>query len=310
MEKGLLLVNLGTPKDTTPASVRTYLRKFLSDRRVIKTHPVIWRPILEGMILPSRPKKSALLYQELEKKAGLPLLRYMEEQGENLRHVLPDYEVCIAMSYSEPFIEESLQSLLDKGVTKLTVVPCYPQYSGTTVGSVFDDVMKFFLKSDKVVDINFIHSFCEDPLYIKYYVEKIKAALEKEKVDAICFSYHGIPVSYVTEGDKYPEECQKTTAAIMKEVGDVPYYQTYQSKFGPSEWLTPATDATMKELPQKGVKKILMIAPGFTMDCLETVIELEEENKGYFMENGGEKFIYVPPFNGDIEFAELVKSLL
>ena len=309
-KQAILLINLGTPKDTTPAQVKKYLKIFLSDRRVIKTHPLIWKPILNGIILNTRPKKSAKLYEKIATEAGFPLLRYTQQQQQNLQQLLPNVEVAFAMSYSEPSIETALDDLLAKGIEELTVVPMYPQYSGTTVGSVFDSVMNYFIGKDQIVDLRFIRSFYNNPLYIEYFANKLKAKLAENPVDAIVFSYHGIPVSYVTDGDAYPEECTETTRLIMEQIGDVPYYQTYQSKFGPAEWLTPATDATLKEMPSQGIKKIMIVAPGFVVDCLETTEELEHENKGYFMENGGEEFIYVAPFNGEMDFAEVVKNVI
>ena len=131
------------------------------------------------------------------------------------------------------------------------------------------------------------------------------------KVDAVVLSYHGIPVSYVSDGDTYPKECEITTQKIKEKVGgDVSFIQTYQSKFGPNEWLTPATDATLKDLPNQGIENVLVVAPGFVVDCLETIEELEEENKGYFLENGGKEFIYLPPFNADMAFAEIVRDIV
>ncbi|HGW6203856.1 TPA: ferrochelatase, partial [Enterococcus faecalis] len=211
---------------------------------------------------------------------------------------------------SEPSIETALDTLLSKEIEELNVIPMYPQYSGTTVGSVFDSVMNYFIKSDRIVDIKFIRSFYNNPQYIGYFSKKINEALNESPIDAIVFSYHGIPMSYVKDGDNYPEECTKTTKLIMDKLGDIPYYQTYQSKFGPSEWLKPATDDTLKKLPSKGIKNILIVAPGFVVDCLETIEELEHENRNYFLENGGEVYKYVPPFNGDIEFAKLVKDII
>ncbi|EKF52369.1 ferrochelatase [Lactococcus garvieae] len=308
-KRGILLVNLGTPESTSPKALRKYLRKFLSDRRVIKTHPLLWQPLLNGVILNTRPKKSAKLYEKIVKDGEFPLLTYTLAQEKNLKALCPEMEVAIGMSYSVPSIETSLDQLLAKGVEELTVIPMYPQYSGTTVGSVFDSVMNYFMKKDHIVDLNFIRSFYKEPLYIKYFADKIKEALDKEgDLEAIVFSYHGIPLSYVKDGDAYPEECTETTRLIMKQIGDVPHYQTYQSKFGPAEWLTPATDDTLKKLPSQGIKKILILAPGFVVDCLETIEELEEENKTYFLENGGEKYIYLSPFNDEMAFAELVKE--
>ncbi|EJZ8644865.1 ferrochelatase, partial [Enterococcus faecalis] len=303
IKKGILLINLGTPKDTSKLEVKKYLKTFLSDRRVIKIHPMIWKPILNGIILNIRPKKSAKLYEKIYTGNGFPLLEYTEKQKENVQSILPDAEVEIGMSYSEPSIETALNTLLSKEIEELNVIPMYPQYSGTTVGSVFDSVMNYFIKSDKIVDIKFIRSFYNNQQYIDYFSKKINEALNESPIDAIVFSYHGIPVSYVKDGDNYPEECTKTTKLIMDKLGDIPYYQTYQSKFGPSEWLKPATDDTLKKLPSKGIKNILIVAPGFVVDCLETIEELEHENRNYFLENGGEVYKYVPPFNGDIEFA-------
>ncbi|EMC0720341.1 ferrochelatase, partial [Enterococcus faecalis] len=298
---GILLVNLGTPKDSSKTEVRKYLKTFLSDRRVIKIHPIIWKPILNGIILNIRPKKSAKLYQKICTENGFPLLEYTEKQMENLKNICPEVEVTIGMSYSEPSIETALDTLLSKEIEELNVIPMYPQYSGTTVGSVFDSVMNYFIKSDRIVDIKFIRSFYNNPQYIDYFSKKINEALNESPIDAIVFSYHGIPMSYVKDGDNYPKECTKTTKLIMDKLGDIRYYQTYQSKFGPSEWLKPATDDTLKKLPSKGIKNILIVAPGFVVDCLETIEELEHENRNYFLENGGEVYKYVHPFNGDIE---------
>lgn len=302
-------MNLGTPKDSSKTEVRKYLKTFLSDRRVIKIHPIIWKPILNGIILNIRPKKSAKLYQKICTENGFPLLEYTEKQMENLKNICPEVEVTIGMSYSEPSIETALDTLLSKEIEELNVIPMYPQYSGTTVGSVFDSVMNYFIKSDRIVDIKFIRSFYNNPQYIGYFSKKINEALNESPIDAIVFSYHGIPMSYVKDGDNYPKECTKTTKLIMDKLGDIPYYQTYQSKFGPSEWLKPATDDTLKKLPSKGIKNILIVAPGFVVDCLETIEELEHENRNYFLENGGEFYKYVHPFNGDIEFAKLVKEI-
>lgn len=303
-------MNLGTPKDSSKTEVRKYLKTFLSDRRVIKIHPIIWKPILNGIILNIRPKKSAKLYQKICTENGFPLLEYTEKQMENLKNICPEVEVTIGMSYSEPSIETALDTLLSKEIEELNVIPMYPKYSGTTVGSVFDSVMNYFIKSDRIVDIKFIRSFYNNPQYIDYFSKKINEALNESPIDAIVFSYHGIPMSYVKDGDNYPKECTKTTKLIMDKLGDIRYYQTYQSKFGPSEWLKPATDDTLKKLPSKGIKNILIVAPGFVVDCLETIEELEHENRNYFLENGGEVYKYVHPFNGDIEFAKLVKDII
>lgn len=309
-KSAVMLVNLGTPESASKKDVKKYLNVFLSDRRVIKLSPFLWQPILHMMILPSRPQKSARLYRSIWRKDGSPLLIYAKKQQTFLQERLPDTLIALAMSYSPPHIAETLDQLLAEGVKDLTILPLYPQYSGTTVGSVFDEVMKYFLKNDKIIDLHFIHSFHAHPAYISYYAEKIKRHLAQKPVDALLFSYHGIPLSYHKEGDPYAEECGRTTELIMKEVGDLPFYQTFQSKFGPQKWLKPATDETMKELPAKGVKKLMVITPGFVADCLETLAEIEVENRDYFMENGGEVFDYVHPFNDDEKFADLLAELV
>ncbi|WP_261807392.1 ferrochelatase [Lapidilactobacillus luobeiensis] len=309
-KQGILLVNLGSPDQPAAPEVKVYLERFLSDPRVIKTPRAIWLPILKGVILKKRPAKSAALYQQIWQPEGSPLMIYGRAQQRLLQARFPDAYVGLAMSYSDPLIPDVLTEMLAQGVTDLTVIPLYPQYSGTTVGSIFDEVISFFHKTDRIVDLHFIRSFYDEPHYLDYFANKLKARLAQERFDAILFSYHGIPVAYVKDGDHYPEECQATTAGIMARVGDFPYFQTFQSRFGPDEWLTPATDATLKALPAQGVKKILVVAPGFIADCLETIHEIEVENREYFLSSGGEKFTYLPTFNDDPALTEVLAALL
>ncbi|WP_256926234.1 ferrochelatase [Candidatus Enterococcus testudinis] len=287
------------------------MKPFLSDKRIIKMPSILWQPILHGFILTTRPKQSAALYEMIFEDGVSPLLKYARAQAANVRRLLPHTKVGIAMSYSSPLIPEAIEEMLQAGVNDLTIIPLYPQYSGTTVGSVFDDVMAFFRRSDKIIDLRFISSFYDHPKYIDYYAEKNAQAVKEHAVDTLNFSYHGIPASYVTDGDRYPDECTETTRLIMEKLAvEIPHLQTYQSKFGPNEWLTPATDATMKALPEQKSKKILVIAPGFVADCLETIEELTQENKGYFLEAGGTDFYYLPPFNDDQALAEIFVDLL
>ncbi len=309
-KKAVVLVNLGTPDAPNTDQVRSYLKTFLSDRRIIKMSPFLWQPILRTMILPHRPQKSAKMYQSIWQKDGSPLLTYARKQQNYLQQRLPAYRVEIAMSYSSPQIKETLASLIADGIDDITIIPLFPQYSGTTVGTIFDDVADYFRQTDKIVDLHFIHSFNNDPAYIHYFATKIKRQLKKTPVDALLFSFHGVPTSYVKDGDPYPEECRETTELIMQEVGNIKYFQTFQSKFGPGKWLTPATDSTLKGLPHRGYRKVMVIAPGFVADCLETLQELKVENKGYFMSHGGKEFIYLSPFNDDPAFADLLANLV
>ncbi|MFD2305302.1 ferrochelatase [Enterococcus termitis] len=309
-KKGIIIVNLGTPEKPETKEVRAYLKRFLGDKRVIDTNRLIWLPVLHGIILRTRPKKSAALYREIWQEEGSPLLIYTKSQAEQLQTRLPDYVVRYAMSYSHPLIPEVLQEMHDEGVTDLTIVPLYPQYSTTTTAPIFDEVAKFYLNAELIPSLHFIQSFYDEPLYINALANQINQALLEKTIDKIVFSYHGVPVSYIEKGDHYLEHCQKTTAAVMEKVGDVPFITTFQSKFGPAEWLTPATDHTLKELPQQGDKRILIITPGFVADCLETIEEIENENREYFMASGGESFQYLHPFNDDPIFIDLLEQLI
>ncbi|OTN90032.1 ferrochelatase [Enterococcus sp. 7E2_DIV0204] len=309
-KKGIILVNLGTPDKPETKEVRAYLKRFLGDKRVIDTNRLIWLPVLHGIILRTRPKKSAALYQQIWQEAGSPLLIYTQSQTKQLQARFPDQVVRYAMSYSSPLIPEVLQEMHDLGVTDLTIIPLYPQYSTTTTAPIFDEVAKFYLKAEAIPSLHFIQSFYDEPLYIEALANQIKQALTERKIDKIVFSYHGIPVSYVEKGDHYLEHCQQTTQAVMEQVGDVSHISTFQSKFGPAEWLTPATDQTLKELPKQGAKNILILTPGFVSDCLETIEEIEKENYGYFMENGGEHFHYIHPFNADPIFIDILEKMI
>ncbi|WP_025730473.1 ferrochelatase [Atopobacter phocae] len=313
-KEGVLLVNIGTPKEPTSSAVKLYLKRFLSDRRVIKKSPIIWQPILHGIILNIRPKKSAALYQNIWTSHGSPLKYYMDKQELALQQLLPQTIVRTAMSYSEPSIPCVLDELLEENITHLTVIPMYPQYSGTTVGSVFDEVMRYFYRSDKIIHLNFVRSFYERPSWYSIYSKKILDFLKQHTIQHIVFSYHGIPVEYVNQGDPYPNECIQSTEYIMQDVlteyPTMTYENTFQSHFGNDEWLSPSTEAYLKSLPEQEIKNILVVAPGFVMDCLETIEELGEENRNYFIEAGGNNYYYLSALNDSIELTYLLKEII
>lgn len=309
-KKGVMIVNLGTPSLPNKKEVRLFLKKFLSDKRVIDLPRFVWLPILHGIILNVRPKKSAKLYQEIWQEEGSPLKIYTEAQQKSLQKELADYSVKYAMSYSNPTIEQVLAEFDQQKVDDLTVIPLYPQYSTTTTASIYDCVTQYYQKKSHLPTLHFINDYCDHPLYIELLIKQIKKVLVQEKIDLLLFSYHGIPVSYVTKGDDYPNRCNRTTKAVMSHFTELPYQQTFQSKFGPSQWLTPATDETLKKLPSQGIKKIAVITPGFVSDCLETIEEIESENKGYFIDNGGETFHYIHPFNADPDFSRFLAQLV
>ncbi|WP_202982283.1 ferrochelatase [Vagococcus coleopterorum] len=310
MKKGILIANIGTPEKPEKKEVKRYLAKFLGDHRVIDTPRWKWLPILHGIILNTRPKKSAALYKEIWTAEGSPLEIYTKAQAEGLQGLLSDSVVRYGMAYSEPTISQSLTEMAEMGVDDVTIIPLYPQYSTTTTASINDAVFKHYLQSEDMPHLHFVREFTDHPGYIKLLADQIRQGISEHQPDELILSYHGIPVSYVEKGDPYQAQCQATTDALMAELQlETPWRMCYQSKFGPAEWLTPALDKTLMALPKEGVKKVLVITPGFVSDCIETIEEIESENKEYFMENGGVEFNYIHPFNDSPEFFELLKEL-
>ena len=310
-KQGILLVNIGTPDKPETKEVKEYLKHFLGDRRVIDMPRWKWLPILHGIILNTRPKKSAELYRSIWQEEGSPLLIYTKSQTEQLQELLPEYSVKYGMAYSHPTIPESLKAFELEGVDEITVIPLFPQYSTTTTAAVHDEVFRHYLTSENIPKLHLLREFTEHPMYIELLRKQITENIEKFQPELLVFSYHGLPVSYIEKGDPYKEQCRKTTEAVFDGFDiEVPYQVTYQSKFGKDEWLTPALDQTLKDLPKKGVKKVLIITPGFVSDCIETLEEIEGENREYFMESGGVEFNYIHPFNDDPEFIHLLKDLI
>lgn len=310
-KKGILLANIGTPDRPEPKEVRRYLKAFLGDPRVIDKPRWQWLPILHGIILNTRPKKSAELYRSIWQDEGSPLLIHTKAQTAGLQEIMPEAVVKYGMAYSEPTISQSLKAFEKEGVEEITIVPMYPQYSTSTTASIYDAVFKHYLKTENIPALNFIKDFATHPGYINLLRRQIEAGVATYKPDLLLLSYHGIPVSYVKKGDPYEEQCEATTQAVFAdwECG-VPYKKVYQSKFGPDPWLTLALDQTLKDLPSQGVKNILVITPGFVADCVETIEEIEVENYGYFMESGGVEFNYIHPFNSDSDFIEVLKEIV
>ncbi|MGX7203610.1 ferrochelatase [Enterococcus pingfangensis] len=310
MRKGILLVNLGTPEEPTPKAVKSFLAEFLSDRRVIRWPRGLWLPILHGIVLQIRPRKTARTYQKIWREEGSPLWIYTKKQAVLLQALMPDTIVRYAMTYGNPGVQETLAEMKQAGMTELCVVPLYPQYSETTVAPIYDQISQVYQKAAEIPQLRISSSFYDHEGYIQLLTDQIKQHLSGKTFDMILFSYHGIPVSIVDQGDPYEEQCQLTTQKVMEKLGDFPYAHSYQSKFGPGQWLTPMTSETLKAFPSQNVKKVLVITPGFVADCLETIEEIDDENRGYFMENGGEYFEYVHPFNDSPEFTNILHSII
>ena len=310
---GVLICNLGTPESYQTKDVRKFLRQFLSDGRVIEIPKIIWWFILNGIILTLRPSKSAKLYKSVWTKEGSPLLVFSKKLIEKLKLVTnDDCEVELAMRYGNPNMEEALLSLKNKNCRKLIVLPMFPQYSGTTTGSIFDEVTRILSKWRWVPSLNFINSYHDNDYYINELADSISTHLQKNTPQKIIFTYHGIPKRNFDLGDPYQCYCQKTTRLVAEKLNlkEDEYMTTFQSRFGPAEWLKPYTSDTMEELPKKGIKNILVVAPAFSVDCLETIEEIDEENKEIFLNSGGQNFTYVPCLNDSDGHVNFLKQLI
>ena len=317
---GLLLVNLGSPDSPTTKDTRRYLAEFLHDYRVVDTSRWIWCPVLHGIILRTRPKRSAAAYKSVwNEPVGFPgdeapLIRITRAQAEGLKMRLDDEAyVEIAMRYGSPSIGSALDALSAKGCTKIAVLPLYPQFAGATTGSVYDGVAMALEKRMDVPELRFLRNYYDDPRYIAALGQSIDRHLSTLDwtPDVILTSYHGLPKSYVDKGDPYQKECLETTALLRAHTGQckAELYATFQSRFGPKEWLQPYTDKTLEALPSTGVKKVAVMMPGFAADCLETLEEIAIEAKESFEEHGGTHFTMIPCLNADDAHLDLLSGL-
>ncbi|EPQ5227449.1 ferrochelatase [Providencia stuartii] len=310
---GILLANLGTPDAPTTSAVKRYLAEFLSDKRVIDVPRLIWKPILHGAILPLRSSKVAKLYQSIWLEDGSPLLVYSLRQKQKLAELLPDTAVEIGMSYGSPSIKSAVDSLLDQGVTDLVVLPLYPQYSCTTTAAVYDALTGAFASRRTIPNVQFIRSYATHPAYIQALVSSIEESFAQHgEPDRLVLSFHGIPQRYCDTGDIYQQECEKTAEAL-REALNYPKDKvmlTYQSRFGREPWLMPYMDKTMHELPSQGVKSVQVICPGFSVDCLETLEEISEQNKEFFMSSGGNQYNYIPALNDNPNSIHMINTII
>ena len=310
---GVLICNLGTPETYKTKDVRRFLRQFLSDGRVIEIPKIIWWFILNGIILTLRPSKSAKLYKSVWTKEGSPLLVLSKKLTEKLKMSVGDScEVELAMRYGNPSMESALMSLKNKNCRKLIVIPMFPQYSGTTTGSIFDEVARVLSKWRWVPSLSFVNSYHDHPEYINALADSLSNHIKNNSPQKIIFTYHGIPKRNFDLGDPYQCYCQKTTRLVAEKLNleDDTYITTFQSRFGPAEWLKPYTSDTMGELPLQEVKNVLVVAPAFSVDCLETIEEIDQENKEIFLKAGGEKFTYAPCLNDSTGQVNLLKAII
>lgn len=311
---GVLLANLGTPDSPTPKSISRYLWQFLTDPRVVDLPRCKWYPLLKAIILPLRSKRIAKNYQAIWTAQGSPLLAISRQQKDALQAYLDtqniNAQVEIAMTYGNPSIQSTVKNLLKNQVERIIVLPLYPQYSSSTTGAVFDAFANALKEERGLVPFDFIHSYHVDENYINALANSIKVRLKSDEF--LLFSYHGIPLRYEKMGDYYREHCKQTTIAVVNKLGltENQWGMTFQSRFGREEWLQPYTDKFLQNAAPQGIHKIAVICPGFSVDCLETIEEIDKENRENFLKNGGQSYQYIPALNVEHAHIEMMGKLI
>lgn len=309
---GVLLVNLGTPDAPTPRAVKRYLGQFLSDRRVVELPALLWQPILRGIILRTRPRKSAHAYAQVWRPDGSPLAAITRAQAGALTGAFgPEVIVDYAMRYGRPAIAERIEALAGAGCDRILIAPLYPQYCAATTATANDAAFAALAKLRWQPAVRTLPAYHDHPAYIaalKQSVERQLAALDFEP-EAILASFHGMPRRTLDLGDPYHCHCQKT-ARLLGEALKRPVTIAFQSRFGRAQWLCPATDATLAAMPGQGVRKVAVVAPGFSADCLETLEEIAIRGRETFMQAGGTHFAYLDCLNDSTESTELLHNLL
>jgi protoporphyrin/coproporphyrin ferrochelatase len=304
---GVLLVNLGTPDSAEPKAVRRYLKEFLTDPRVIERNSLFWRFLLNGIILPLRSRRKARDYQKIwnREQNESPLKTITRSQAEKLagileplgKHVIVDW----AMRYASPSIASKLEALVGLGCDRILIMPLYPQYAAPTTATVGDEVFRFMMRQRRQPALRIMPAYYDDPYYIEVLSSSLKAELKGLPFapDVIVASFHGMPQEYITKGDPYESQCMRATQLLREQLklDETKLMLTYQSRFGRARWLQPYTIKTVKALAKKGVKNLVMITPGFSADCLETLEEIAVENAEVFKRYGGENFVAIPCLN-------------
>ncbi|MCJ7421446.1 ferrochelatase [Sphingomicrobium astaxanthinifaciens] len=309
---GVLLTNLGTPDAAEPKAVRRYLKQFLSDRRVIEIPPIAWQPILRGIILNTRPRKSAAAYKEVWTKDGSPLAAITKAQGGKLRERLGEgVLVDWAMRYGNPSIPAALDRLWEAGARKILFAPLYPQYCAATSASSMDALSDWLAQRRWQPAIRTLPPYYDDPVHLDALAADLKAQLAALDFapQKLLLSFHGMPERTLHKGDPYHCQCQKT-GRLLTERLELPTEVTFQSRFGPAQWLAPATDTRLEALPGEGVTRLAIAAPGFSADCLETIEELGIRGREQFLEAGGEQFARLDCLNDRETGMEMLETLI
>lgn len=309
---GILIVNLGSPDAPTKEAVKRYLREFLSDPRVVEINPILWQPVLRGIILNSRPAKSAAAYREVWTDQGAPLMVITKRQTAAMQARLgEDVIVDFAMRYGRPSIAERLSALQDQGCDRILIAPLYPQYSGATTATVNDMVFATLGKLRWQPAIRTLPPYYDDPAHIAALKTEIEAGLAALPFtpDAVMASFHSMPERTLMRGDPYHCQCQKTARLLGKALGR-DLIISFQSRLGRAKWLGPATDATLEALPSKGIRKLVVTAPGFSADNLETLEEVAIRGRESFLAAGGTDFAYLPCLNDSVAGLDMLATLL
>lgn len=312
---GILLLNLGSPDYPDTPSLRRYLNEFLSDQRVIELSSFKWQPILKGIILPFRAPKSAKKYQKIWHEDGAPLCVYTAQLAKELQKKWGDTPVVVdfAMTYGQPSIESVTQKMKAQGVDQLFAIPLFPQYAGSSSGAALDALFRTLMKQRNMLDIMSLTRFFNHPAYIQSICKNIQQHWQAHgRSEHLLMSFHGVPVATIEKGDSYFDECQQSAQLIAEELAlnKADYTICFQSRFGSDKWIQPSTQVLLKTLPQKGIKSIDIVCPGFVCDCLETLEEIEIEGKKAFEDAGGEIFQYIPCLNTQPYWIDALQKII
>ena len=310
----IVYCNLGTPQAPTAPALRRYLAEFLSDPRVVEIPRFLWLMILHGIILRVRPAKSAHKYASIWTAEGSPLKVWTEKQSQALQQCFDPHTVTVryAMRYGSPAVPQVLDELKAQGVTRVLVLPAYPQYSGTTTASVFDAVYAWGMRTRNLPELRFINHYHDHPGYIQALADKIRAHWAQHgRAEQLVMSFHGVPERTLQLGDPYHCECHKTARLLAQalNLSKDEYKVCFQSRFGKAKWLEPYTEPTVRELARQGCRSMQIVCPGFVSDCLETLEEIALEVKAAFLEEGGEQFHYIECINDSPVWIQALHSL-
>ena len=310
---GILITNLGTPDNPDSKSLRKYLKQFLSDKRVVDYNRLLWWLILNIIILNVRPRKSAKLYESIWTDKGSPLLVNMQSIVKKLQSKNKDVHIKLGMRYGNPSIEEALNYFKNKNIFKILVLPLYPQAGSPTNSSTFDEISRVLNSWPWLPNLRFINGYHDHEDYILAVSNSIKKSTSNcDDIEKIIFSFHGMPVRYLNEGDPYYCFCHKTARLVAErlKLSEDKYILSFQSRFGSEEWLQPYIDDEIVRLAKNGVKNLHIISPGFSVDCLETLEEIKIQYDELFKENGGDSLTYIPCLNDHNDHIELIDKLI